>query len=190
MEHLRSVQAKTSKKTKMFALLCIVLVVVILCMLLIDQSRRRAESNFRSLLIETIDIGDLSTSKLIHNGIVDVLTENGQKVLYSMAYNSTIKIGVQVEDIDFDVDSAQKTVKIILPPVSIESPVVDASSISFIPDNPNIDLPAAIAACREDARRKAEQSEKLIQTAEENLNSIIEALTLPLLKDEGYSIVW
>lgn len=187
----RSIISK-SRKAKMLAVLCIFLVVVIcvLLLVLIDKSRLRAEYDFKSRLIEAIDIGELSTSKLIYNGIVDIYDEKGQKVVYSIAYDSTIKVGVQVEDIDFNVDAAQKTVRIVLPDISIQTPVIDASSLNFIPSNPSIDLKTAIAACRDDALREAEQSEKLIQTAKENLKSIIEALTLPLLKDEGYAIEW
>jgi len=188
---LKGIETKRRKKTTALVLLCIVLAVVICCILLIDNGRQRAEYNFKSLLSEAIDIGELSTSKLILNGIVHVPDKDGQKVLYSVAYNSTIKVGIEMDDIDFDIDGAQKTVNIILPAISIHSPVIDVSSISCIPhDPPSFDPTTAIAACREDARHKAEQSTKLIQTAEENLKSIIEALTLPLLKDEGYSIVW
>ena len=37
---------------------------------------------------------------------------------------------------------------------------------------------------------EANNSEKLYQTAEENLRAVIEALLSPILENAGYSIVW
>jgi len=181
-----------TKKSIGIALVCVA--VVVFGILLVSNSEGSQGSkgfyDFKSVLVETINIGELSTSKLIHNGVVAVYDESGEKELYRVAYESTIKVGVQVKDIDIDVDFEQKTVKIILPPISVQNPDVDAGSLSFIPPNPDFDMTEAIATCREDARRKAEQSEELLETAEENLKSILEAITLPLLQDEGYTIVW
>lgn len=50
--------------------------------------------------------------------------------------------------------------------------------ISYLPKNPDIFL------------KKANNSDKLYQTAEENHRAVIEALLSPILDDAGYSIVW
>ena len=42
----------------------------------------------------------------------------------------------------------------------------------------------------EDAKREANQSECLHQTAQENLQSVIEALLSPIMKQAGYQIMW
>lgn len=49
-----------------------------------------------------------------------------------------------------------------------------------------------MTACEEDAQREAEASPRLKELAEENLQSIITALTYPLLnrEEEPYQIIW
>ena len=44
--------------------------------------------------------------------------------------------------------------------------------------------------CKEDALKEASESKELYQTAEENLQSAIEALLSPILKNAGYTMQW
>ena len=145
---------------------------------------------FTSQLIEALDIAELSTSEFIYNGIAEVYDDEDKKVLYSIAYNSTVKVGIKMSDISFEIDEANKTVKPVLPPVAIQTPIVDPASIDYIPNDPKVDLKVSLSACKENTRQEAEQSEKLIHLAEENMKSIIAALLTPVLADAGYHIAW
>ena len=68
----------------------------------------------------------------------------------------------------------------------------DEKSLSFLPEEAKIGLQEALTACEEDAQREAEASPRLKELAEENLQSIITALTYPLLnrEEEPYQIIW
>jgi hypothetical protein len=67
---------------------------------------------------------------------------------------------------------------------------VDESSFSFIPAATLMDMKEVITVCKEDAEKEAAASKELEQCAIDNLRSIIEGLTSPLLTSAGYSIVW
>lgn len=183
MDHI-----KTASKFKKFVVI-LVLFLVMLAVLFILKINQ-PEYNFSSQLVEALDIAELSTSELIYNGIVDVYDGDGQKIMFSVNYDATVNVGIQMDDIEFEINETQRTVKPILPTITIRSPVVDPSSIDYIPQNPNVDLKVVMSACKKDAQHEAEKSEKLIQTAEENLKSIIEALLYPIVEDAGYSIEW
>ena len=157
---------------------------------LLPGKRNQAEYDFSSQLTEALDIAELSTSEFVYNGVADVYDGNGQKVLYSVAYNSTVKVGIQMSDIQFEIDAVEKIVKPILPAVAIQSPVVDPASIDYIPRPRDVDLKVSMAACKENTRVEAEKSEKLFQIAEENMKSIIEALLCPVVEGAGYRIEW
>ena len=59
-----------------------------------------------------------------------------------------------------------------------------------MPEKIDVELKTILSECKKDAEREASRSTELLNTAEENLQSIIEALTYPLLKQDGYRIVW
>lgn len=92
--------------------------------------------------------------------------------------------------VNFEIDNDNKTIKPILPELSITSNTVDEKSLSFIPEDAEVNLKDAIIECEKDAESEAEKSEDLIESAKENLQSIIEALLLPVVSPQGYKIVW
>lgn len=78
----------------------------------------------------------------------------------------------------------------VLPEITVNIATLDEKAISYIPKNPDISLKEIIVLCKEDAMNEANNSEKLYQTAEENLRAVIEALLSPILENVGYSIEW
>ncbi len=176
--------------TKMQVSLGFLLLIFLVLVVLLTVKGSRPEYNFSSRFLDAVDVAELSTSELIYNGIVDVYDSDAKKILYTMSYNSTLKVGIQMTEIKFEFDDKQKTVKPILPPITLQPPVVDPASIDFIPQNPNVDFKVAIAACKEDALQEAEKSEKLIQIAEENLETVVEALIRPLAEEIAYRVTW
>lgn len=144
-----------------------------------------------STLTDAIDISELSTAQFTYNGIAELYQdENKQKVKCHIRYNATIKAGINMSDVKWEIDEANKTVTPILPEIKITANPVDEKTVSFIPSSPNAELSEILKVCREDAEQEAMESSELVETAEENLKSIIEGLLYPILSPQGYSLVW
>lgn len=144
-----------------------------------------------SQLEKAIDISQLSTAEFVYNGIAEKHDEDHpEKVDCYIAYNANVKVGIQMDEVKFDINEQEKTVKPTLPEIMVNIATLDEESISYIPKNPDITLKEIIILCKEDAMKEANSSKKLYQTAEENLKSVIEALLSPILENAGYTIVW
>lgn len=144
-----------------------------------------------SQLEKAIDISQLSTAEFVYNGIAEKYDDDKpEKVECYIAYHADVKVGIQMEDVEFEIDEENKTVTPILPEILVNIAALDENEISYIPKNPDIPLKEIIVLCKEDAVREANDSKKLYQTAEENLKAVIEALVSPILEHAGYTIKW
>ena len=144
-----------------------------------------------SQLEKAIDISQLSTAEFVYNGVAEKKNENSpEDVDCYIAYDANVKVGINMEDVKFKIDEEKKTVTPILPKIEINIATLDENSISYIPKNPDLSLKEVITLCKEDAINEANTSDKLYETAEENLQSVIQALLAPILEHEGYSIQW
>lgn len=144
-----------------------------------------------SQLEKAIDISQLSTAEFVYNGIAEKYDDDKpEKVECYIAYHADVKVGIQMEDVEFEIDEANKTVTPILPEISVNIAALDENEISYIPKNPDIPLKEIIVLCKEDAVREANDSKKLYQTAEENMKAVIEALVSPILEHAGYTMKW
>ena len=92
--------------------------------------------------------------------------------------------------VHFDIDHENKIVLPSLPEIKITVNTIDEKTLDFMPEKIDVELKTILSECKKDAEREASRSTELLNTAEENLQSIIEALTYPLLKQDGYRIVW
>lgn len=144
-----------------------------------------------SELEKVINIGELSTAEFMYNGIAEKYSDDDpEKVECHIAYNASVKIGIEMDQVNFSVDDKKKTVKPELPEITVNAVTVDPDSLSYIPQNPKIEMKEIISLCKEDALTEAEETEELYQTAQENIQSAIEALLSPVLKKEGYKMQW
>lgn len=144
-----------------------------------------------SQLEKAVDISELSTAEFIYNGIVDKYSDgNLEETECHIAYASTVKVGIALDQITFTIDEEKKTVTPVLPEITVNTVTVDPDSLSFIPQNPDVELKDIMTVCKEDALKEASESKELYQTAEENLQSAIEALLSPILKNAGYTMQW
>ena len=144
-----------------------------------------------SQLEKAVDISELSTAEFIYNGIADKYSDgNLEETECHIAYASTVKVGIELDKITFTIDEKKKTVTPVLPEITVNTVTVDPDSLSFIPQNPDVELKDIMTVCKEDALKEASESKELYQTAEENLQSAIEALLSPILKNAGYTMQW
>ena len=143
-----------------------------------------------SALMEVVDVADLSTAKYTYNGIADVYKDSEKKKLkYHVLYYSEVKVGVNMKDINFEIDETQKKVIAKLPEVQIQNIDVD-ENIKFLPENKGWDIKEAYKACELDANAEANESEELFNTARKSLKNMVEVLTSPLINQYEYELVW
>ena len=144
-----------------------------------------------SQLEKVININDLATAEFIYDGIADKYNEkNPDKVECHIAYESTIKVGIDMDKVKFSIDEKNKTVTPELPEVKINGVAVDTKTLSYMTENPKIEINDIIALCKKDALKEAGEAPELYQTAEKNLQSAIEVLLSPILKTAGYTLMW
>ena len=142
-----------------------------------------------SELEKVVSISKLSTAEYVYNGIAEIKDDNGN-ITQRIYYASTVRAGIDLTAVTFSIDSDEMTVTPVLPEITIYDPSVDESSFDYIPRNPNLELKDIISICKEDARAEIESQGDIYRTAKINLESAIQALTLPLLENKGYELVW
>ena len=174
------------------AVIAIVLVVLFGVVMPASTSKiTKANTVTEVTLKKAVDIEDLSTAQFVFNGIAEKYKDNSDEVDYHISYDSTVKAGVRMSDIDFSVDNDKKIVAITLPEVVVTSVSVDVNSLSYMPTNPNgSEIKSDLTICEEDAKREAEESGKFYSYAQDNLKSVIEGLINPLIEGQGYTIAW
>ena len=144
-----------------------------------------------STLIEAINISELSTAKYKYKGIAEnYKNDKNTKVQCYIYYEAEVKAGIDMGEVHFDIDHENKIVIPSLPDIKITVNTIDEKTLDFMPEKIDVELKTILSECKEDAEKEAARSTELLNTAEENLRSIIEALTYPLLEQEGYRIVW
>ena len=95
-----------------------------------------------------------------------------------------------MEDIAFTINDENKSVTPILPELTINDVIVDTESLSYMPENADVEVKDVIKYCEQDVHSEAGASEQLSEVAEENLQTVVEALIKPLLDSAGYTIKW
>ena len=108
-----------------------------------------------SQLEKAVDISELSTAEFIYNGIADKYSDgNLEETECHIAYASTVKVGIALDQITFTIDEEKKTVTPVLPEITVNTVTVDPDSLSFIPQNPDVELKDIMTVCKEDALKE------------------------------------
>lgn len=140
-------------------------------------------------LERVVNISRLSSAELVYDGIAQAVDENGN-VQYSVAYCATVRAGIDMSDITFEIDEENRVVTPILPEIGVDEPILDETTLEFMPSNPRADLQEIIALCKEDALTEMQEDGQIYTTARENLQSTVEALITPLLEHGDYTLGW
>lgn len=186
-----SVVKKLSKGVKAAIVVAAVAIVVVAIAVIpgILNSSRQGITVSKASLKEAVSISKLSTAEFTYNGIAEKTDESGN-VSYYIYYEASAKSGVNMDEIDFDIDDANKAITVILPQINVNSPVIDESKIDYLPSNPNVNLREVLELCKADMQQEIEANPNVRNTAEENLKSTLEALLMPILGSDGYSLKW
>lgn len=142
-----------------------------------------------SQLAKMVNVSRLSTAEFIYNGIAEQVDDEGN-VRCHIYYEAKIGAGVDMSQIQFEIDQENRIVYPIIPEIEIEEPEIDEASIEFFERNPNISTQDVMRVCKEDAQSEAEETGQIYETALINMRSAVEALTNPLVESYGYSIEW
>ena len=143
-----------------------------------------------STLEKAVEVSDLSVAEYNYNGVYEHFKDDSDKVDYRIKYNAVVKVGIDMGDIKFTIDEENKTVTPILPVLTVNDVIVDTESLGYMPENAKVEVKDAIKYCKQDVQTEAGESEQLNEVAEENLQSVVEALIKPLLDTAGYTIKW
>lgn len=144
-----------------------------------------------SQLEKAVDIDELSTAEFVYNGVAEKYKDDDPEELECrISYNATVKVGINMSDIKYEIDNENKSVTVTLPETKVNIAALDESSISYMPKNPKMEVDEVIALCKEDAVNKANKSDQLHEVAEENMKTTIEALIKPILDSKEYTIKW
>lgn len=182
-----------NKKLNKFVLIIGIIAVVAAGLIRIIQMNSFQNVNIitSSTLTEAINISELSTAEFKYRGIADVYTdEKRTNVRCRLCYNAIVKAGINMKEVKFDIDSEEKVVTASLPEIGIKVNIIDEKSMSILPSNADVGIDDMLKYSKEDAEKEAMESGELLTVARENLEAAIKGLLLPLLKPQGYTLVF
>lgn len=147
-------------------------------------------------LEKILQISDLSSYKAVYNGVACIPDpENEGEPSYYAAYEAEVQIGINMEQIQIQVDEGQKKVFVRLPETKINDVVVDMTSLDYIFMDKKAETKdvssEAYSACIADAKEESSSNQEIIRLAEENTKDLVKALLEPLLEqqEEQYALV-
>lgn len=132
---------------------------------------------------EVFKISELQTADYIYNAVAKVYEEDGKTLKYHVAYEGTVKAGIDFSAIDVNVDNENKIITIKVPEVTIQDAIVDAGSLEYIfeKDKYNTEnvFKEAYDICQKDLDNRAANEKELLDLARENAKQVIEAMVTP-----------
>lgn len=145
----------------------------------------------KASLTKAVSISKLSTAEFTYNGIAEKYRDvESEDVEYYVYYEARATAGIDMEKIDFQIDETNRTVTPVLPEVTVGEPVVDESKLDYLPEGVDVNMREVLALCKEDAQQEMESNHQIRETAYDNLKATIEALLMPMIKGNGYTISW
>ncbi len=132
-----------------------------------------------STLEEIIEVSDLSTFRVVYNGVA--LADDK----YYVSYEATVDAGIDFEKIEILVDNDNKEVTVKLPKAEILDIYVDIASLDFIfidkKANTETVSEQAYKLCKFDVRTESSNQEEIINLAQQNAENVIIALVKPFV---------
>lgn len=189
----------TKKQKRLIAILCGVLAIIIasvtVTLILVNKEDKVGEVSTisKSSLEKVVERAQLSTLEYTYNAIVSVKDDKG-KIKYHVAYEGVVKVGMDFTKIDIDVDNVEKKIKIKIPEMQIENPVVKMEDMEYIfvkEKYETEDVSAeAFNISKEDLKKRTANDESLMQMARENAVSSIRAFIEPWIEqlDAEYTV--
>ena len=144
---------------------------------------------------KVFEISELSTADYTYNAIAKAYTEDGTSIRYYVAYEGTIKAGIDFSEIAIEVDEEAQRITITLPKVELKEKTVDPGTFEYIFKDKKSETETvhqeAFRLCEEDLKRRADSEQELLKLAKENAVAVVKALVTPWIEqiNEEYQIV-
>lgn len=159
------------------------------------SSKKKVKTISESTLQDALEISELSTVEYTYNAVTRAYDEDGETLMYSVAYDGIVKAGIDFSQIDLDIDEEKKIIRITVPDVEIIDYVVDEGSLEYIFEKDKYNTAtvsqAAYKICKADLENKASRESELLSLAQENAISTVSGLVEPWIEqiDNTYKII-
>lgn len=136
----------------------------------------------KSSLQEMFEVSDLSTLEYVYNSIATVGDEDGVEKYY-VAYEGTVILGIDFEQLEVIEDETEKKFIIQLPEIEVQDVNVAFDTMEYIFNKEVYETETvsqeAYKACLRDLEEKAGRTESLHKAALENTKDAVNALLEP-----------
>ena len=105
------------------------------------NSTGKSHTDVSSILIDAIDIDELSTAEFSYKGIATVYkNDNRTDIKCRVCYSAVVKAGINMHDVRFDVDEDNKTITAILPEIELRVYINDEEPMALLPSDVNVEI--------------------------------------------------
>ncbi len=154
-----------------------------------DNKEGKVTTISKATLINIFETNDLAVLKNYYNSYAAVYDEDGETVKYYVAYEGTIRMGIDFEKVQVKKNKKKKWIKILLPKAEIQDINVDTDSMEYIFKSGSYETETvsgeAFQECNKDLQKKAENAEELLEQAGENAKDAVNAFVQPLKESLG-----
>ena len=146
-------------------------------------------------LQRVFETSELSTADYIYNAIAASYAEDETTVRYYVAYEGTVKAGIDFSRIIIEIKEDEKEIYLKIPGCEIQDAIVDFGSMEYIfvdsKANSETVSQEAYRLCVADLEQRAADDRQLLQMAKENALDAVEALVVPWVEqiDAEYKII-
>lgn len=137
----------------------------------------------RSSIEKVVHDSKLYTAEYPYNGIAAVYDTDTGALKYHVAYEGTVKAGINVSKIWVSLDEDTHTIAIYLPQVQVEEAVVNAGTLEYIFEDPKYNTETvaqeAYKAAIAHLQRRVKDDSKIIEIATDNAKLVERALVEP-----------
>ena len=182
METTQPVKAPQKRTTGIIALLLALVLAAALALVVIPSVKARKSA--------PINVSDLSTFQATYNGVAKVPNpDNPQKIDYYVSYKAHANAGIDLSQVQIQVDDQQKIISVKLPDIKIADVSVDIGSLDYIFLNKHRNTSTvsveAYQFCINDVTEKSSNQPEIYQLAKQNAENFVEALIRPFIADFG-----
>ena len=189
-------KSRLSSKIVIISTVLLLLICIAVILFSLTQHKMSPPSIItQSTLEEIIKIRELSTFEAVYNGIAQVPNpKDPEKIDYYVSYDSKIKVGMNLDFVDIDVNHTDKVIQITLPEVDITDVNVDIASLDYIflnkKSNTSTVSQEAYKACIRDVEQECKDEEYIYVLAKQNAENIVTALVSPFVQqlDSDYTL--
>lgn len=149
----------------------------------------------KTTLEKVLDISELSTGKAVYHGIAHVYDpKNDERVLYHVAYDATVKAGIDTDKIKIKIDKEAKKVTVTLPEVQIQDINVDMGTLDYMFESKRSQTESvskdAYQAAIADVTKECKDNEEIKDLAKENAKNVVKGVLGTLLEqqEEAYTL--